>query len=262
MKLAAMEGLYRGEAGQSLVAVGILNPEKEPGDDREPFLFDISIPKGLSLLAYHDPDAFVAGVDDLIEGRQPDSHGNETEGISYAERMERGRKAQRLLEEYAVAMEKGDEGQMAYLEELFRVDYPYFGYGYFNGPREAVPPVGLTFYAFHVMVTLGGYFLLFYIVVLFLAYKREGFLRSARWLQTIAVVSVPLMWLCSEAGWVVAEVGRQPWTVQDLLPTCAAVSAIPSDSVIVTFWIFAAVFTLLLIAEIGIMLRYIGKYGR
>lgn len=67
------------------------------------------------------------------------------------------------------------------------------------------------------------------------------------------------MWICSEAGWMVAEVGRQPWTVQDLLPTKAAISEISSASVITTFWLFAVIFTVLLVAEVSIMLRQIDK---
>ena len=67
------------------------------------------------------------------------------------------------------------------------------------------------------------------------------------------------MWVCSEAGWAVAEVGRQPWTVQDLLPTKAAISEIQSGSVILTFWLFAIIFTVLLIAEVSIMLKQINK---
>ncbi|MEI7983354.1 MAG: cytochrome ubiquinol oxidase subunit I, partial [Bacteroidota bacterium] len=56
---------------------------------------------------------------------------------------------------------------------------------------------------------------------------------------------------------VVAELGRQPWVIQDLLPTMAAVSKIDASSVIITFWLFAAVFTILLIAEVMIMTRQI-----
>ena len=67
------------------------------------------------------------------------------------------------------------------------------------------------------------------------------------------------MWICSEAGWMVAEVGRQPWTVQDLLPTKAAISEISSASVITTFWLFALIFTVLLVAEVNIMFRQINK---
>ena len=73
------------------------------------------------------------------------------------------------------------------------------------------------------------------------------------------MLSVPLMWVCSEAGWAVAEVGRQPWTIQDLLPTVAAISDIPESSVITTFWLFAAIFTVLLVAEVSIMVRYVQK---
>ena len=137
-------------------------------------------------------------------------------------------------------------------------NYEYFGYGYFDSVDEAIPPIAMTFYSFHIMVALGGYFLLLYVVVLFGIYYKQWF-EKARWLQWIALISVPVMWVCSEAGWVVAEVGRQPWTVQDLLPTRAAISEISSASVITTFWMFAAVFTILLIAEVSIMTRQIGK---
>ena len=59
-----------------------------------------------------------------------------------------------------------------------------------------------------------------------------------------------------------AEVGRQPWTVQDLLPTKAAISEISSGSVILTFWLFALIFTVLLVAEVSIMLRQISKRSK
>ena len=69
--------------------------------------------------------------------------------------------------------------------------------------------------------------------------------------------SIPLGFLASELGWVVAEVGRQPWTIQDILPTMASTSHLSTSSVQVTFWAFAALFTILLIAEIKIMLHQI-----
>ena len=56
-----------------------------------------------------------------------------------------------------------------------------------------------------------------------------------------------------------AEVGRQPWTVQDLLPTKAAISEIQAGSVILTFWLFAIIFTVLLIAEVSIMVKQVHK---
>ena len=141
------------------------------------------------------------------------------------------------------------------------LDYRFFGYGYFKSVNEAIPPVGLTFVMFRIMVVLGSYFLLFFIAVLFMVY-RTTLLQRSSWIQWIAMVSVPFMWVCSEAGWAVAEVGRQPWTVQDLLPTIASVSAVPATSVIVTFWLFALIFTVLLVAEVSIMCRQISKESK
>ena len=147
---------------------------------------------------------------------------------------------------------------MAKAEAELRDNYKYFGYGYFDSVDEAIPPVGMTFVSFRIMVILGSYFLLYYAVALLAVYKSDWLSRK-KWLQWIAMASVPLMWICSEAGWAVAEVGRQPWTVQDLLPTKAAISEISSGSVILTFWLFAIIFTVLLVAEVSIMVKQIQK---
>ena len=84
-------------------------------------------------------------------------------------------------------------------------------------------------------------------------------MQKSRILQWLAIAGIPLVWICSECGWITAEVGRQPWIIEGLMPTRAAVSAISSGSVQFTFWLFAFIFTSLLIAEISIMLRYIHK---
>ena len=73
------------------------------------------------------------------------------------------------------------------------------------------------------------------------------------------MLTIPLGYLASQAGWVVAEVGRQPWAIQDLMPTNAAISKLDVSSVQVTFFIFLILFTVMLIAEIGIMLKAIRK---
>lgn len=261
MKLAAMEGLYHGHEGQSLAAVAILNPDKQWDNDEDEYLFEIAIPKGLSILGRHDMNAFIPGITDIIEGVDINADGDTINTVSYKERIERGKAAQNALRLYGEARESGDSVAMAANLKTLRENYPFFGYGYFKSVEEAIPPVGLTFVMFRVMVILGSYFLLFFIVVLFLAYRTQ-ILQKAWWMQWIAMVSVPFMWICSEAGWAVAEVGRQPWTVQDLLPTIASVSAIPASSVILTFWLFAIIFTVLLIAEVSIMCRQIDKHSQ
>ena len=256
MKLAAMEGLYEGSEGQSIVGLGIINPDKKWDNDEDPYLFDISLPYGLSLLARHDVNAFVPGIKDIIDGVDV-VDGDTVNTVPYSERILRGRLAQDAIRDYGIALRDGNEALAVSAQKVLEDNYQFFGYGYFNSPADAIPPVAMTFYAFHVMVILGSYFLLFYVVVLFLAYKAPVWLEDKKWLQWIAMISVPLMWICSEAGWIVAEVGRQPWTVQDLLPVGAAISDIPASSVVTTFWIFAAVFTILLCAEVSIMVKWV-----
>lgn len=261
MKLAAMEGLYKGDKSQAIVALGVVNPDKRWDNDEKEYLFDISIPYGLSILAKHDPDAFVPGIADIVNGVSVNENGDTVNTVSYAERIELGKMSHEALRKYDIARFQGDKEAMAAAEKELREYYPYFGYGYFDSVDEAIPPVGVTFYSFRVMVMLGSYFLLFYIVVLFAVYRRD-WLQRHKWMQWVAMISVPFMWVCSEAGWMVAEVGRQPWTVQDLLPTKAAISEISSASVITTFWMFAVIFTVLLIAEVSIMLRQINKNSK
>ena len=258
MKLAAMEGLYDGEQGAELVGFGILNPSKEVGDDNDPFLMKIAIPYGLSFLANHDFGSFVPGINDLIAGRSINAGGDTVNTVSYADRIVRGREAHEALRRFDAALAAGDNAAMDEARAEIKANYPYFGYGYLDSPEEAVPPVGITFYAFHIMVLAGGYLFLFILVALWSGYKRTE-LWDKRWWQWIAMISVAIVWICSEAGWVTAEVGRQPWIIQDLMPARAAISAIPAGSVILTFWLFAAVFTALLAAEAVIMVKQIRK---
>ncbi|MDE7441483.1 MAG: cytochrome ubiquinol oxidase subunit I [Muribaculaceae bacterium] len=260
MKLAAMEGLYHGTEGQSFTAFAILNPDKDWDNDEDEYIFEIAIPKMLSILGRHDVNAFIPGVTDIIEGRDI-IDGDTVNTVPYSERIERGKLAQAALRSYDAALEKGDAAAMEEAKAELQQNFKYFGYGYFNDVKEAIPPIGVTFWTFRIMCYLGGYFLLFFVVILFLCY-RTRLMERAAWIQWIAMLSVPLMWVCSEAGWAVAEVGRQPWTVQDLLPTVAAISDIPASSVIVTFWLFAVVFTVLLIAEVSIMCRQISKESK
>ncbi|MDE6239301.1 MAG: cytochrome ubiquinol oxidase subunit I [Muribaculaceae bacterium] len=261
MKLAAMEGLYDGQVGQSLVAVGFVNPDKKPGDDLEAIKGEISIPYGLSILANHDPNTFVPGINDLIEGRTITADGDTVYGDSYAERIARGKQAREALAAYAKAKAAGDTQAMDAAKIEVMNNFRYFGYGYFDKAEEAVPPVALTFYAFRVMVMAGGYLMLLFIVMLFVCYRRTAVLEKP-WLHWVGIISIPIVWICSQAGWVVAEVGRQPWVIQNLMPTRAAISDVTTGSVQLTFWIFAVLFTMLLAAEISIMLRYIYKASK
>jgi cytochrome d ubiquinol oxidase subunit I len=96
------------------------------------------------------------------------------------------------------------------------------------------------------------------VFALFLYFAYRGTLGSKRWLLAIGVSSFFLAMIGSQAGWVVAEVGRQPWAIQDMLPVNVAATKIGAGDVQTTFFLFLTVFTLLLLAEIRIMTRQIG----
>lgn len=254
MKLAAMEALYEGQKGASLVAIGILN-RTESGEinPEKPLVAGIEIPNMLSVLAYRDKDSYVPGINNLLQGGYALPDGSIA--LSAQEKMERGKRAIAALGAYRQAKADKDM-QRAELElATLKENMPYFGYGYIHEPQDLVPNVTLNFYAFRVMVGLGVYLILFFAGILFLVYRKR--LADLRWVQWGAMFTVPLAYLASQAGWVVAECGRQPWAIQDLLPVNAAISSLETSSVQTTFFIFLVLFTVLLIAEIRIMIKAI-----
>ncbi|MBN2892012.1 MAG: cytochrome ubiquinol oxidase subunit I [Bacteroidales bacterium] len=243
MKLAAMEGLYQGTEGASLVLMGIA----KDGEDA----VGIKMPGMLAFLATRDFNGFVPGINDLMDG-------NMEQGIvSYDERMANGKIAIQALRDYKDAMANGDIALAEQHKVVLDEHFGDFGYGYFEDKAELVPPVGITFYAFHIMVALGFYFILITLIIAFLAYKDK--FGKNKLLLRLSILNIFLAYLASELGWVVAEVGRQPWAIQDVLPVHVATSHLTAGTVQTTFFLFAAIFTALLIAELGIMFRLIKK---
>ncbi len=257
MKFAALEGLYNGSEGAGLVAIGMFssNVADPTNENLKDFSMKLEIPNFLSYMAFLDWDAFVPGVHDLINGNEKYGY------MSANEKIERGKVAIAKLGEFKEAKKAGNDSLATALKaELTSADFQnnyfkYFGYGYFTNTNDLIPNVPLTFYSFHIMVGLGFFFILLFI--LSLIYIWKGTFEKKKWFMKMAIISIPLAYVASQAGWIVAEVGRQPWVVQDLMPTISAVTKISSGSVMLTFWLFAVLFTVLLIAELKIMFRQI-----
>ena len=249
MKLAAFEGLYDGKKGADLVAIGLLNSAKQPGDSQKPFSMAVEVPGLLSILANRSPGTFVPGINDLV-------YGNPEENVmGVAQMIEKGRVAVDSLARYKKAKKEGAQDAAASALAEFNNNKEYLGYGFLEKPEDAVPPVALTFYSFHIMVILGTIFPLVCLAYLFFIFK--GTLVQQRWFLGLGTTMFFLSMIASQAGWVVAEVGRQPWAIQGLLPVTVARSNLTSGTVQTTFFLFLVLFTALLIAEVNIMKKQI-----
>jgi cytochrome d ubiquinol oxidase subunit I len=124
-------------------------------------------------------------------------------------------------------------------------------------PKDERPPVGLTFFSFRAMVGLGTYFILACILVLF--YLKKG-IENKPWLLKMLLFSIPLPYIAGELGWIVAEVGRQPWIVYGLMKTSDAVSVnLTPGHVILSLIGFVGFYSLLGIIDIFLLVKYSKK---
>ena len=284
MKLAAMEALYNGGEDQGLTAIAWVNPFCQPDyANEEAAPLKLEMPYALSFMATNDIHGYVPGINDILNGyTKPDG----TVEPSVDEKIARGKKAIEALAAYRQAkFNSSDDGSIAAAHlKVLQENMQYFGYGYIKDKNDIVPFIPVNFWAFRIMVGLGCVFILYFLVMLLLMYDIPFLsIFTRRLLATIgllpetmadapkqltglpswhywtAIILVPLAYIASECGWLVAEFGRQPWTIQDMLPTWAAVSDLNAGSVALTFTLFLILFSTMLAVEINILLKQIKK---
>ena len=236
MKLAAAEGL-------------------EDGGRRAPFSLvpGVEIPGMLSILATHDLDGYVPGINDILNG-YTDNDGNVIPSV--AEKMARGRKALDDLAAYRDLREEFPDSAAVFRAAL-EENVQYMGYGHLEKPEDVVPPVGMVYWAFRFMVGLGMLLALMLLLATLFAWKDK--LEGKKWFFIFALICIPLVYICGQGGWTAAEVGLQPWTSRGLLPANVAISSLSAGAVKTTFFLFLAIFALFLVIEIRIMLGAIKK---
>ena len=250
MKLAAMEGLNEGGKGAPFTLIGLTCTDPQlPSERMKTVKYGITIPKLLSFLGYHDFDAYVPGIQNIMDGYTSED-GKVYPSIE--QRMANGRLAIDALKTYKQAVKDKNDALASQSLQTLRANFRDL-----SSPYDTIPPVPLVFYSFRLMVGLGMLFVLLFICSWWYAKKRK--FEKFKFIPYLAIACVPLAYIASQCGWIVAEVGRQPWVVQNLMPTNVAITRIASGWVVTTFWMFAILFTLLLIAEIGIMFTQIRK---
>lgn len=238
MKLAAAEGL---EQGSNAAPFSIV-----PG---------VEIPHMLSILATHDFNGFVPGINDITQSGYTSQQGETVR--SGAEKIAEGKLALKAFNDYR-QLRKTDPAAAEKALEEFNAHKSYFGYGYLSSPENLVPNVPVVYWAFRLMIGLGSFVVLIFLLALWLGHRQQ--LERFRLFHYAALLALPCVYIAGQCGWIVAEVGRQPWAIQGLLPVNAGISSLSSGHVVATTCIFAVIFTALLVAEIRIMLRAIREY--
>ncbi|EJW09769.1 Cytochrome d ubiquinol oxidase subunit I [Rhodovulum sp. PH10] len=246
MKLAAIEAEWHTQpAPASFNAVAFPDQEKRENG------FEIRVPWALGLIATRSIDTEVPGIGDLV---------------AHAEtRVRSGTVAYAMLEKLR-AGDKTAETRATFDQHKADLGYGLLLKRYVTDPATAtdaqvqaaawdsVPYVPYLFWSFRIMVGLGFAMLgLFALSFLLLA---RGTLEKNTWLLRILVWSIPLPWIACETGWFVAEFGRQPWAIGEVLPTFLATSALTTTDIVTSMAAYLLFYSVLLAIEIFLMVRF------
>ncbi|ALN74778.1 cytochrome ubiquinol oxidase subunit I [Aureimonas sp. AU20] len=245
MKIAAMEAMWHTEpapAGFNLFAV--------PGDKENSF--EVQVPYALGLIATRSLSGEIPGILDLVET----AGGRIRNGIVAYEALQRVRADASDGQARATFTANWRDLGYALLLKRYRDDIAN------ATPQEitqaafdTVPGVAPLFWSFRLMVVCGFYLIAFFAVAFVLASRhRIGESRALLW---IALVSLPTPWIAIEAGWFIAEYGRQPWAVEGVLPTFYAASGLTMTDLAISLGFFLTLYTTLAVVMVVLMLKTI-----
>ncbi len=213
--------------------------------------FAIQIPWALGLIATRSIDTPVIGLRNLMAQHQV--------------RIRNGMKAYQLLEEL-----RGGNTDPA-VRTAFNDTKQDLGYGMLlkrytenvtdateaqiqQATKDSIPRVAPLYFAFRIMVAC-GVLMLFIIGLSFLSVVR-GRIGQKKWLLRAALFGLPLPWIAVEAGWFVAEYGRQPWAIGEVLPTAVATSSLTAGDILFSMGLICGLYTLFLVAEMYLMFKF------
>lgn len=245
MKLAAMEAMWHTEAapaGFNLFAI--------PGQGHNSW--ELQVPYALGIIATRSLSGEVPGILDLVEVA--------------------GQRIRSGLNAYGALQDIRADGSNEAARTLFAQSWQDLGYALLlkryrsdilnatpeeitQAAFDTVPGVAPLFWSFRIMVALGFFFIGFFAFAFFLACKHQ-IVESRRFLR-LAVVTLPLPWVAIEAGWFIAEYGRQPWAVEGVLPTFYAASDLSVTSLAISLAFFVTLYTALAIIMVFLMLKVI-----
>ncbi|MDR0806280.1 MAG: cytochrome ubiquinol oxidase subunit I [Enterobacteriaceae bacterium] len=213
--------------------------------------YAIEIPYALGIIATHSLDKQITGIKDLV--------------IENESRVRNGITAYQMLEKLRAGNTDPD------IRAAFEQSKKDLGYGILlstqakdvnnatddeikAAAQSTIPEVAPLYYSFRLMVGCG--FLMLVIIALSTYYVARNRIGEKPWLLHLAMYGIPLPWIACEAGWFVAEYGRQPWAVADMLPIAAATSELTSGDLWFSIILICGLYTLFLVAEMYLMFKY------
>ncbi len=245
-KLAAMEAEWEThEPPAPFTLFGI------PDQEAQTTHYAIKIPYVLGLIATRSIDEEVVGLKEIIARNE--------------ERIRSGIIAYDALQK----LRGGEESEQA--RALFEQHKEDLGYGLLlrrftpevvdateeqilQAARESIPHVAPIFWGFRLMVAIGFTLLVIFALSFYYCARREA--CGKRWLLKLALYAIPLPWIAIEAGWFVAEYGRQPWVIGGILPTHLATSTLEEGDLYFSLAGFIGFYTLLLVVELYLMFKF------
>ncbi|MBU2993852.1 cytochrome ubiquinol oxidase subunit I [Octadecabacter sp. 1_MG-2023] len=251
MKLAAIEAMWHTEpAPASFTLIGF--PDQEARETH----YAVHLPWAMGLIGTRSLTTEIPGINELVE----ESEVRIRDGlIAYDALMT-------IREQRDATPQAVRDTFEAHSENL---GYSYLLKRYVDDPRDAteeqiqmaaddtVPGVAPLFWAFRIMVGLGFSF----IAVMAYFFYRASFrqMQFPRWSLYAAVIIIPTPWIAAELGWFVAEFGRQPWTVDGVLPTAMSASHLSIADLLITLAGFLLFYSVLFVIEMSLMVKYIRK---
>ena len=249
VKLAAIEAEWETHpAPAAFTVVGLPNEETMTTD------YALKIPGALGLIATRSLDEEVTGIKDLVAHAE-DRIRNGIVAYGLLEKLRNGEDTAENRDAfsevsvdlgYGLLLKRYTEEVVDATEEQIKL-----------AARDTIPKVAPMFWTFRVMVGAGFTMLLLFVLAFVFTAKRK--VVQTRWLQWFALLSLPLPWIASEMGWFVAEFGRQPWAIGEILPTYVATSHLTETDLWMSLAGFIGLYTLFLVIEIYLMVKYIRK---
>ena len=249
VKLAAVEAEYETHPAPAPFTVfGI------PNDDKQETEYALQIPWAMGIIATRSLTEEVKGIKDLKE----ENRERILSGIKAYEVLDDVRNGTATAEQRAAFDANKDSLGYAMLLEPFTENV--------SNPSDAalqqavdysIPPVAPLFWSFRLMVAAGFIMLALFVCAFYYSTKHK--ITKPRWLLKSALYGLPLPWIACEAGWFVAEYGRQPWSIAEVLPVHTSVSNLAVSDVVITLVAYSAFYTGMFIIGFYLMKKFAKK---